>query len=93
MFDVLAPIYYVPSANGLDLIYGMAQTPNFTADGRIIFNYLGDLTIGPYPTAGPAAQTKTQLLLPQGYYFVQTGPTSYDMVSSTDAKAWISWVF
>ena len=90
-FDVLAPAFLIPSQNALDLIYGIAQAPNFLANGRVVFNYLGDV-VGPYPTTGPAALTKAQLFIPQGYYFVQTGPTSYDMVSASDAKAWISWI-
>jgi len=61
-------------------------------DGRAVFSYLSDV-VGPYPSTGPAALTRTQLLLPQGYYFIQTGPTTYDMVSALDAKAWISWQF
>jgi hypothetical protein len=90
-FDVLAPAFLIPSQNALDLIYGIAQAPNFLSNGRVVFNYLGDV-VGPYPTTGPAALTKAQLLIPQGYYFVQTGPTSYDMVSASDAKAWITWI-
>jgi hypothetical protein len=91
-FDVLAPAFLIPSQNALDLIYGIADAPNFLTDGRVVFSYLGDV-VGPYPTTGPAALTKSQLTIPQGYYFVQTSATSYDMVSATDAKAWISWIF
>ena len=47
----------------------------------------------PYPSTGPAGLSRTQLLIPQGYYFIQTGPADYDMVSALDAKAWISWQF
>jgi hypothetical protein len=89
---VLAPAFLIPSQNALDLIYGIAVGPNFLANGRAVFSYLGDV-VGPYPTTGPAALTRTQLVIPQGYYFVQTGPQSYDMVSASDAKAWISWIF
>lgn len=28
---------------------------------------------------------------PTGYYLVQTGPASFDMVSALDGKTWISW--
>ena len=91
-FDAVAPAFLIASQNSLDLQYGLALTPDFKSDGRVVFTYSGDV-VGPYPTTGPAALTKTQFLFPQGYYFVQTSATSFDMVSSTDAKAWISWYF
>jgi uncharacterized protein DUF4302 len=91
-FDALAPTFLIPSQNALDLIYGIAVTPNFSPDGRVVFSYLSDV-VGPYPSTGPAALTRSQFLIAQGYYFIQTGPTTYDMVSASDAKAWISWQY
>lgn len=91
-FDALAPTFLIPSQNALDLIYGIAVTPNFSPDGRVVFSYLYDV-VGPYPSTGPAALTRSQFLIAQGYYFIQTGPTTYDMVSASDAKAWISWQY
>jgi len=90
-FDALIPFYLVPSINALDFIYGTAPKANFQSDGRVVFTLLGDLTTGPYPTTGPAFNTKVQLFSTNGYWFVQTGETSYDMVSARDAKAWITW--
>jgi Domain of unknown function (DUF4302) len=90
--DLFAPVFLNDAGTGLVLQYGAAPNfPQFTGDGRAIFTLLG--TYGTYPTSGPPALTLTQLLIPQGYYFVQTSPTSYDMVSASDAKAWVSWVF
>jgi len=90
--DLFAPVFLNAAGNGLELLYGAApDKPQFTGDGRAIFTLLG--TYGTYPSAGPAALSLTQLLIPQGYYFIQTGPTTYDMVSASDAKAWISWQF
>lgn len=90
--DLFAPIFLNDAGNGLVFQYGAApEKPQFTSDGRAIFKLLGNY--GTYPSTGPAAQTRSQLLISQGYYFVQTGPSSYDMVSSTDAKAWITWDF
>jgi hypothetical protein len=86
--DLFAPVFINAAGNGLELLYGAAPKAQFTADGRAIFTNLG--TYGTYPSSGPARLSLNQLLLPQGYYFVQTSPTTYDMVSSTDAKAWIS---
>lgn len=86
--DLFAPVFINAAGNGLELLYGAAPRPQFTADGRAIFTNLG--FYGTYPSTGPVRQSLNQLLLPQGYYFVQTSSSSYDMVSSTDAKAWIS---
>lgn len=86
--DLFAPVFINAAGNGLELLYGAAPKAQFTADGRAIFTNLG--SYGTYPSSGPSRQALTQLLLPQGYYFVQTSATTYDMVSSTDAKAWIS---
>lgn len=90
--DLFAPVFINAAGNGLELQYGAApDKPQFTGDGRAIFTLLG--TYGTYPSSGPAASSLTQLLIPQGYYFIQTGPTTYDMVSASDAKAWINWQF
>ena len=86
--DLFAPVFINAAGTGLELLYGAAPKAQFTADGRAVFTNVG--TYGTYPSSGPARQALTQLLLPQGYYFVQTSATTYDMVSSTDAKAWIS---
>jgi hypothetical protein len=90
-FDALIPFYYVPAIDDLDFIYGTAPEPSFQSDGRVVFSYLGDLTVGPYPTTGPAFKTKEQFYSTSGYWFVQTSENSYDMVSASDAKAWITW--
>lgn len=89
--DFFGPVFLNAAGTGVELQYGVApRVPQFTNDGRAVFTLLG--SYGTYPATGPAAQTRTQLLSPQGYYFIQTGARSYDMVSATDAKAWISWV-
>jgi hypothetical protein len=90
-FDALIPFYLVPAINALDYYYGTAPKPTFQSDGRVTFSLLGDLTAGPYPVTGPAFNTKAQLYITNGYWFVQTGENSYDMVSAKDAKAWITW--
>ncbi|MEO6000758.1 MAG: DUF4302 domain-containing protein [Chitinophagaceae bacterium] len=89
-YDFFGPLFLNAAQSGLDLIYGTAtRTPTFTADGRAIFSYLGDFP--PYPTTGPAALSRAKLYDPNGYYFVQTSATTYDMVNATDGKAWITW--
>jgi len=91
--DLLAPIFVNAAGNALEIQYAAAPSkPDFTSvPGRAIFTLLG--YYGTYPSSGPAALTKNQLLIPQGYYFLQTGPASFDMISALDAKAWISWQF
>ncbi len=88
--DLFAPVFVNAAGDGLTLQYGAAiGTPEFTADGRAVFSILG--TYGTHPATGPAAQSLIQLLIPQGYYFIQTSAASYDMVSALDAKTWITW--
>jgi hypothetical protein len=90
--DLFAPVFVNAAGTGLELQYGAApDTPEFTADGRIVFSLLG--AYGTYPSSGPAAQSLLKLLIPQGFYMIQTSPTSYDMVSADDAKTWISWYY
>lgn len=90
--DLFAPVFVNAGGTGLELQYGAAiNPPQFTPDGRAVFSILG--VYGEYPGTGPAAQSLFQLLIPQGYYFVQTSTTSYDMVSAVDAKTWITWYF
>ncbi len=90
-FDALLPFYYFPAINDIDFTYGTAPKPTFQTDGRVTFTLLGDLTIGPYPTTGPAAKVKEQFIISNGYWFVQTGENSYDMVSAKDGRTWITW--
>jgi hypothetical protein len=90
-FDALIPFYYIPRINDIDFIYGTAPNPTFQPDGRVSFSLLGDLTVGPYPTTGPASKIKEQFVNSNGYWFIQTGENSYDMVSAKDAKTWITW--
>lgn len=90
--DLFAPVFINAAGTGLELRYGAAPaTPTFTTDGLAKFTLLGNY--GTYPSTGPAALSRTQLLIPEGYYFVQTSASSYDMVSAKDGKAWISWEF
>ena len=90
--DLFAPVFLDRAASSLSLAYATApRTPTFTSDGRAIFSELG--TYGTHPATGPAALSRTQLYSPNGYYFVQTGQTTYDMVSALDGKAWITWEF
>ena len=88
--DFFGPIFLNATATGVQLVYGTApRTPTFTADGRAVFTQLGNYN--PHPTTGPAVQTRANLYTSRGFYFVQTGTNTYDMVSATDGKSWITW--
>ena len=82
--DAFGPFFLNATQDSLLLDYVNAPGfPNFTTDGRAIFVQLGDYgppNFLPYPTTGPAAQSKTLLYNSSGYYFVQTSATTYDMV-------------
>jgi hypothetical protein len=88
--DLFAPIFLNAAANQLELVYGTAPaTPTFTTDGRAVFTERG--VYNPVPTTGPSVPTRANLYTPRGFYFVQTSENSYDMVSATDGKSWITW--
>ena len=63
--------------------------PTFTAGGKIIFIQLG--FVGTIPPGGPVDRSDAVLYNPAGFYLVQTGTLSYDMVLATNARSWISW--
>lgn len=85
---------FVTINNGsASISYGPAFTePTFTDDGRIIFPYLGVLGTVPPTAVTPVVNTRNKFRDPAGFYLVQTGADSYDMVSA-DGRAWISWVW
>lgn len=88
--DLFAPVFLDTAANSLSLVYGSApKSPGYTADGRAVFTKLG--TYGSYPTSGGAANTDILFYNSRGFYFVQTSETTYDMVSASDGKSWLSW--
>jgi len=88
--DLFIPVMY--SGNSLYFnSYGTAPgTPQF-AGGKAFFTELGKPTGNPTPAGGPVDKSEQTLYNPAGFYLVQTGDKSYDMVLATDAKTWISW--
>jgi hypothetical protein len=88
--DFMGPLFLNAAEDSADLFYGtIPRSPTITADGRALFRE--DQLFGTYPESGPAALTRTQLYNAGGYYFVQTSPISYDMVSAADSRIWITW--
>jgi hypothetical protein len=84
--------YVLPDAGTPTIFFGTAfRPPVFTADGRVIFRYLGDLGDIPPDAEDAYINTAIQFNDALGYYLVQTGANTYDMVNARDAKAWISW--
>jgi hypothetical protein len=74
----------------MDIPYFAAlRPPTFTTDGRIIFRFLGKA--GTLSTS--MENTLVRILDTNGFYMVQTGPLSYDMVSVADSRDWITWNF
>jgi hypothetical protein len=96
-YDVFGVVYV--NAAGTQLVqYATAPVPTFTTDGRITFGYLGSLGTSPNAattTKMTAATNSVRSIItqPNGFYLIQTGPESYDMVSALDGKTWISWIF
>ena len=89
-YDLLG---FVTQTNaGLTLGFGAGyNAPTFTSDGKIVFTVLG--VLGDVPTEAEDAfyNTASRMTDPSGYYLVQTGSSSYDMVAASNARAWIHW--
>lgn len=89
MYDLFSYIFI--GADGLELRYGLATRPPIFTGGRIIFPELG--VLGDVPPEASEAFDKTAILIvnPNGFYLIQVGPDTYDMVNATDAKSFIRW--
>ncbi len=87
-YDLFGPVFFEDGQYSINYWYA-PNRPRFTSDGRVIFTEYG--TQGAVPATGPAADAKSVLYEPSGYYLVQTSETTYDMVGAKDAKTWISW--
>jgi hypothetical protein len=73
-------------------VFGPAFTPTFNVNGTTTFTQVG--TIGTTPSAATTINTNiTNKYTEQtGFYFVQTGTYSFDMVNVKDARSWITWI-
>ena len=90
-YDILGFVKINDAGTALDLPYGAAYLrPTFTADGRVIFSIMGVLGEVPFAEEEPFINTASRMLDPNGYYMVQTGDLTFDMVSR-DGKSWITW--
>jgi hypothetical protein len=90
-YDLLGFIKINQAGTSLELPYGAAyMRPTFTSDGRIIFSLYGALGDIPFAEQSIFANTASRMLDPNGYYLLQTGDLTFDMVSR-DGKSWITW--
>lgn len=90
-YDLLGFIKINDARTALELPYGAAYLrPTFTTDGRIIFTLYGNLGEVPYVDQAPYVNTRNKMIDPNGYYIIQTGDLTFDMVS-TDGNSWITW--
>lgn len=94
IYDIFAPVFYNPTEGSVNLVYGNAPgRPTFTTDGRVVFSELGTIGSAPFPTNGPAYESASILYNSRGFYFVRTSEDTFDMISASDARIWISWQF
>ena len=87
--DFFGPIFINNARTGLDLVWGWGGGFAAQTDGHGVFSI--SYTFGTPPSTGGGFQSAQQLVNGGGYYFVNTGPKTYDMVNKTDARIWISW--
>ncbi|MDQ6814442.1 MAG: DUF4302 domain-containing protein [Bacteroidota bacterium] len=74
------------------LNYGAAfKPPFFTSTGVVVFQYIGDFGNVPVVHLSSYISTVGKMNDGSGFYLIQTGAISYDMVSARDGKSWISW--
>lgn len=73
--------------------FGPAIKPRFGTNGVVTFSVDG--RFGTVPSAASTVVTNIANKYQEstGYYFVQTGEGSYDMVNVKDARSWISWFY
>ncbi|SHG15943.1 DUF4302 domain-containing protein [Pedobacter caeni] len=71
--------------------YGPGPINEFPADGTIKFVDDGDFGTAPPAILPIVRNTTNKWQDTKGFYVIKTGKNTCDLVSVTDAKAWISW--
>jgi hypothetical protein len=98
--DYFAMLYVVNNqlsfTNSFGPLFTLPTIDNAT--GIIKFNlspYIRNppANLGTYRTRATQVLTavRNQMAEPTGYYLVQVGPNTYDMVNVLDARTWITW--
>ena len=88
-YDLLGFIVFNQAENQAEIGYGPAATQSITNDGRIIYNYIGDLGTVPAADLDKVTATREIWTDPQGFYVVPVDESTIDLVSAKDAKSWI----
>ena len=73
----------------LEIAYGPAATSRLTADGRIVYTYLGILGTVPSPEEPAVTAVQQMWTDPEGFFVVAYGD-NIDLVSAKDGKTWLS---
>ena len=89
IYDLMSFVKVNAEGTALEIAYGPAATSRLTADGRIVYTYLGIL--GTVPSAEEPAVTAVQQMWtdPEGFFVVAYGD-NIDLVSAKDGKTWLS---
>ncbi|MES2429629.1 MAG: DUF4302 domain-containing protein [Bacteroidota bacterium] len=88
--ELLIPLILVDNALDFEYYFRMQFTH---AEGIGKFRLRNTSSDPATPTTGPARLTRNLFTQTEGFYFVQTSETTYDMVSAKDGKAWMTWFF
>ena len=89
--DLFVPIMLNGNSLAFNSYAAIPNSPPQFTNGKIHFTEWGTAGSDPIPPGGPVDKSNTVLYDPAGFYLIQTGDKSYDMVLATDAKTWISW--
>lgn len=81
---------YISTSNSF-FSYGPAPVALFPSNGKIVFKNFGSFGTPPAAIASIVKATSDKFFDPNGYYVIQTGPKTYDLVNATDARAWMSF--
>ena len=88
-YDLFGVVTLNPSTSKPELNFGPAAVSSLTADGRIVYSYLGMLGTQPAQAEPIITPTRELWTDTQGFYVVTT-QYGVDLVSAKDGKSWIN---
>ena len=91
LVDLFGFILLNQAEQRVEIGYGPALQTEVTNDGRVVFSQVGGFGEVPEQAKPMVDATIQQLLIPEGYYVIQTAEGGFVLVSAKDAKAWISF--
>ncbi|MBS1606875.1 MAG: DUF4302 domain-containing protein [Bacteroidetes bacterium] len=89
--DRLSSIMLYTNHLGFASYHWAAYPPLYPSNGTTVFQGAGDDGNAPTPSGSAFDKTRQTLFNSAGFYVVQTGEKSYDMVLATNGRTWISW--